>query len=107
MLLVFFWGGGGGECLVYWLIESCFLFAAPAPSNVQSVLATKCLDRGRDKTKFFYTRPKGGCERIENLHEQGPGGGRTDITDKNVVFAFQVCLVRILWFKCWVQSATL
>ena len=62
--------------------------AAPAPSNVQSVLATKCLDHTQNKTKFFYVRPAGGCDKIDDLH--GPEAEEKHITDKNVVFAFQV-----------------
>lgn len=65
-----------------------FLIAAPAPSNVQSVLATKCLDHTQNKTKFFYVRPNGGCDKIDDLH--GPDAEERHLTDKNVVFAFQV-----------------
>lgn len=66
------------------------LFLAPAPSNVQSVLATKCLDAGQNKSKFFYVRPDGGCDRILDLH--GAEAEERHLTDRNVVFAFQVCI---------------
>ena len=66
------------------------LFLAPAPSNVQSILATKCLDVGQNKSKFFYVRPDGGCDRIDDLH--GAEAEERHLTDRNVVFAFQVCI---------------
>lgn len=64
---------------------------APAPSNVQSVLATKCLDHSQNKSKFFYVRPANGCDKIDDLH--GPDAEERHLTDKNVVFAFQVFLL--------------
>lgn len=70
-------------------MNSLYSLAAPAPSNVQSVLATKCLDHSQNKTKFFFIRPEHmGCDKIDDLH--GPDAEEKHITDKNVVFAFQV-----------------
>ena len=70
----------------------CFivLFTAPAPSNVQSILATKCLDHSQNKSQFFYVRPAGGCDKIDELH--GPEAEAKHLTDRNVVFVFQVKL---------------
>lgn len=61
---------------------------APAPSNVQNILATKCQDRGKNRSQFFYVRPEGGCDKIDDLQAEGE---ERHLTDKNVVFAFQVC----------------
>ena len=61
---------------------------APAPSNVQSILATKCLDHSQNKTQFFYLRPAGGCDKIDELH--GDEAEAKHLTDRNVVFVFQV-----------------
>jgi len=86
----------------------CFLLGglvAPAPSNVQSVLATKCLDHKQDKTQTFYVRPNGGCDRIDELH--GPDAIERHLTDKNVVFAFQLPLPRgktDLDYSRWMQN---
>jgi len=82
------------EVLHYILFIS---IAAPAPSNVQSVLATKCYDNSQNKSKFFYVRPNGGCDKIDDLH--GPEAEERHITDKNVVFAFQVCNLNLENFK--------
>jgi hypothetical protein len=79
------------EVLNYILFIS---IAAPAPSNVQSVLATKCYDNSQNKSKFFYVRPNGGCDKIDDLH--GPEAEERHIADKNVVFAFQVCLLFLI-----------
>ena len=76
-------------------------FSAPAPSNVQSVLATKCLDHKQDKTQTFYVRPNGGCDRIDELH--GPDAIERHLTDKNVVFAFQVYNIVAFWIYKMIQ----
>lgn len=85
----------------YWYeVLNCILSnsnAAPAPSNVQSVLATKCYDNSQNKSKFFYVRPNGGCDKIDDLH--GPEAEERHITDKNVVFAFQVCYLNLRELK--------
>ena len=72
------------------------LFTAPAPSNVQSILATKCLDHSQNKSQFFYVRPAGGCDKIDELH--GPEAEAKHLTDRNVVFVFQVKLDFYLTF---------
>ena len=91
---------------------SHFLSTAPAPSNVQSILATKCFDNQVNKSQFFYVRPTGkGCDKIEDLHGEAE---QRHINDKNVVFVFQVfkeshilslinlncyhCIFVIVWF---------
>lgn len=62
-------------------------FSAPAPSNVQNILATKCQSRNQNKSQFFYVRPAGGCDKIDDLQAEGES---RHLTDRNVVFAFQV-----------------
>jgi len=63
------------------------LVTAPAPSSVQNILATKCKDSGKNRSQFHYVRPEGGCDKIDDLQAEGELKG---LTDKNVVFAFQV-----------------
>lgn len=93
--------------LIFQLI--CFLLGglvAPAPSNVQSVLATKCFDTQQNKSKFFYVRPSGsGCDKIDDLH--GPEAEEKHYNDRNVVFAFQMPLPREgmeLDYSRWMQN---
>ena len=43
-------------------------------------------------------RPSGGCDKIDDLH--GHEAEERHITDKNVVFAFQVCTMNCKEFKC-------
>lgn len=69
------------------------------------MLATKCYDHGQNKSKFFYVRPSGGCDKIDDLH--GPEAEERHITDKNVVFAFQLPIPRggiELDYSRWMQN---
>ena len=71
-----------------------FLVSAPHPSNVQTVLGTKCLDLGHHmhKKSWFWARGSGACESVEKLSDrriQSEG-----ITADEIVFTWQVPLPR-------------
>ena len=70
------------------------LVSAPQPSNVQTVIGTKCLDLGHHmhKKSWFWARGSGACESVEKLSD--PRIQAEGITADEIVFTFQVPLPR-------------
>ncbi len=83
-------------------------FAAPAPSSVQSVLGTKCLDIGKphDKQDWFYPRgEQHPCRSVATLDD--PKIDKEGVTANQVVFSFQIPLPKnnyILDMSRWFQN---
>jgi hypothetical protein len=69
-----------------------FLFQAPKPSNVVSVLATKCYDRGSKlhRDKWFVPRGPQKCEELRDLSPTDEIIVNNSITEKQVVFSFWI-----------------
>ena len=72
----------------------CVFLAAPAPTNVQIILATKCLDvgGGRAWTKWHYSRGAGKCEFVEEFVD--PRIMSEEISTNEIVFVFQFPIPR-------------
>ncbi|KAK2186108.1 hypothetical protein NP493_213g03006 [Ridgeia piscesae] len=62
---------------------------APAPTNVQNILGTKCLDTGggRAWTKWHYSRGEGRCEFVDEFND--PRIMMDHISTNEIVFVFQ------------------
>jgi len=65
------------------------IFVAPAPTNVQNILGTKCLDTGggRAWTKWHYSRGEGRCEFVDEFND--PRIMMDHISTNEIVFVFQ------------------
>ena len=69
-------------------------FAAPSPSNVQTVIGTICLDEGNHahKQTWFQPRGKPACNRVQSFEDDYIT--EHSIDTNQVVFAFQFPLPR-------------
>lgn len=67
---------------------------APAPSNVQLILGTKCVDTGKHvhKASWYYPRGKGACDSIKDFSEKRVD--QESIRANQIVFSFQFPLPR-------------
>lgn len=65
-------------------------FSAPKPSNVVTVLGTKCYDNGKklNRSKWFVPRGIHKCEELQNLDPTDEMIVNKSITEKQVVFSF-------------------
>ncbi|XP_056018037.1 protein wntless homolog isoform X2 [Ostrea edulis] len=77
------------------LMISFFLiggYVAPNPSNVVTVLATRCYDRGSklNRSKWFVPRGPQKCEELNNLSPTDEVIVNNSITEKQVVFSFWI-----------------
>uniref|UniRef100_A0A1B6KN66 Protein wntless n=1 Tax=Graphocephala atropunctata TaxID=36148 RepID=A0A1B6KN66_9HEMI len=85
---------------------ACFLLGgliAPSPSNANSLLATKCHDKGNNTDAWFYVRGKGRCTPISLEHYESDSHLRHA---NEIVFAFQLPNPRnkvILDYSRWQQ----
>ncbi|XP_014672114.1 PREDICTED: protein wntless homolog [Priapulus caudatus] len=74
--------------MVFFLIGGLI---APAPNNVQVLLATKCVDEGSSaltqQRKWFYPRGEGNCNRVSTLDD--PYIIDNHITADHIVFSLQ------------------
>lgn len=63
---------------------------APKPSNVVTVLGTKCYDNGKklNRSKWFVSRGIHKCEELQNLDPTDEMIVNKSITEKQVVFSF-------------------
>ncbi|XP_046683981.1 protein wntless [Homalodisca vitripennis] len=85
---------------------ACFLLGgliAPSPSNANSLLATKCHDKGNNTDAWFYVRGKGRCTPVSLEHYESDSHLRHA---NEIVFAFQLPNPRnkvILDYSRWQQ----
>ncbi|XP_061168085.1 protein wntless homolog [Saccostrea echinata] len=65
---------------------------SPKPSNVVTVLATRCYDRGSrlNRTKWFIPRGPHKCEELPSLDPEDEIIINNSITEKQVVFSFWI-----------------
>lgn len=74
--------------IIFFLIGG---LVAPKPSNVQQIIATKCVDKEPiERTKAFYSRGDGSCERVHDFEEAKKKG----YSANEIVFSFQFPLPR-------------
>lgn len=66
------------------------ILSAPKPSNVVTVLGTKCYDNGKklNRSKWFVSRGIHKCEELQNLDPTDEMIVNKSITEKQVVFSF-------------------
>ncbi|KAK3089677.1 hypothetical protein FSP39_005548 [Pinctada imbricata] len=83
-----------GICLL--LLQLAFFLigglVAPAPSNVVTVIGTKCYDRGSvlHRNRWFIPRGRNACESLDSLDSSDAKIVDESITEKQVVFSFWI-----------------
>ena len=73
------------------LSQVFFLPAAPSPSNVMNILATKCIKDYRNRTAdqaWFYPRGEGTCRSVSKFTDEVIQ--KEKVTANDIIFAFQV-----------------
>ena len=73
------------------VVQYLFFFSAPKPSNVQHVIATKCVDRNLKGQRMpFHSRDGNACDRVSDFVE----AEKKNISASEIVFTFQFPLPR-------------